>query len=138
MIICCEVSRPGAELSATAEKTGKRRRCNPVRQARRQLPRIRQACVSPYLASGLRVGDPKDITLMRWRPPCPWTWPPDGRSAPSVWFGRRGWTFKKRPHTHCLRSRTENAGKADTYHSMDCRQSSRPLTVMSMTDYLGT
>ena len=27
-----------------------------------------------------------------------------GRSALSVWLGRRGWTFKKRPHMHWSRS----------------------------------
>ena len=27
-----------------------------------------------------------------------------GRSALSVWLRRRGWTFKKRPHTHWSRS----------------------------------
>jgi transposase len=27
-----------------------------------------------------------------------------GRSALSIWLGRRGWTFKKRPHTHWSRS----------------------------------
>ena len=25
-----------------------------------------------------------------------------GRSALAVWLGKRGWTFKKRPHTHVL------------------------------------
>ena len=27
-----------------------------------------------------------------------------GRSALSIWLGRRGWTFKKRPHMHWSRS----------------------------------
>jgi len=27
-----------------------------------------------------------------------------GRSALSIWLGHRGWTFKKRPHTHWSRS----------------------------------
>jgi transposase len=27
-----------------------------------------------------------------------------GRSALDVWLRRRGWTFKKRPHTHWSRS----------------------------------
>ncbi len=27
-----------------------------------------------------------------------------GPSALSIWLGRRGWTFKKRPHTHWSRS----------------------------------
>ncbi len=67
---------------------------------------LRGSALDPHEAFIVRmIGEQKDITLDEMvKRLADEAGVRIGRSALSVWLRRRGWTFKKRPHTHWSRS----------------------------------